>query len=154
MVIGTPLPRSVVSLTSADPRSSVLSVARVSAAMIRSALPTALSTVSAVFFVVSALHAEVTTRAAAVNPTQAAVCRSFIVPTPSCVSVVRRDFNGAHRHCRDRMGREGVNVRVSVYAGALRERSREVPCPHRARPVVLAARAAVHGEDDGTCAVV
>ncbi|CAL9449722.1 hypothetical protein SUDANB43_02404 [Streptomyces sp. enrichment culture] len=88
----------VVVLTSAEPSSSVRSVARVRAAMIVSALSTALSAVSAAVFAPSEPHAVATTIAAAVNPTQAAVYFSFMSPHPlpcSCDSSVRRTLPSA-----------------------------------------------------------
>ncbi|GAA3896124.1 hypothetical protein GCM10022207_75480 [Streptomyces lannensis] len=78
MVIGLVVAAWVVILTWAEPTFSVRSVARVNAAMIRSALSTAL----AADFAPSVPHADVTINAAAVTPAQAAVCRSLICPTP------------------------------------------------------------------------
>ncbi len=97
MEIGSPVPRSVVVLTSAEPSSSVRSVARESAAMIVSALLTAvsaaLSALSVAVLAPSEPHAVAATIAAAVSPTQAAVYVSFTSPHPllcSCDSPVPR----------------------------------------------------------------
>ncbi|GHB22923.1 hypothetical protein GCM10010377_10990 [Streptomyces viridiviolaceus] len=81
MEIGSPVPRSVDVRTSAEPRSSVRSVTRESAAMMVSAL----STASAAVLAPSEPHAEVATMAAAVSPTQAAVYLSFIESPPVAV---------------------------------------------------------------------
>lgn len=82
MAMGAPPFIVVLIFTSADPSSSVRSAARESTALICSTLPTALAACSAVSFVASAPHPAVATNAAAVNPTQAAVCFCFICPHP------------------------------------------------------------------------
>ncbi len=101
MAIGSPVPRSVVVLTSAEPSSSVRSVARESAAMMVSALLTAVSAAfsapSEAFSAPSVPHAVAVIIAAAVSPTQAAVYLSFMSPHPlpcSCDSSVRGTLPG------------------------------------------------------------
>ncbi|MFJ3799097.1 hypothetical protein ACIPSJ_22765 [Streptomyces sp. NPDC090088] len=74
-----PVPTSVLILTSAEPSSSVRSVACESTAMILSAL----STAEVAVFTPPEPHADTTTIAAAVNPTHAAVYFSFMSPHPS-----------------------------------------------------------------------
>lgn len=79
MTTGAPAPNSVEVRTSADPSFSVRSVARVSVAMIVSAL----STASAAPWTLLEPHADTATMAAAVNPTRAAPYPSFMSPHPS-----------------------------------------------------------------------
>ena len=78
---------SAVISTSAEPSSSVRSVALVSAARIASDLSTVSAARLTARLTVSAPQAVVARSAVTEIPTQAAVCRSFICPTPKIHAV-------------------------------------------------------------------
>ncbi|GAB1335719.1 hypothetical protein ACE1SV_23090 [Streptomyces sp. E-15] len=100
-----PVPKSVDIRTSAEPSSSVRSVALASAAIAASALPTAFTAVLAL----SVPQPVAATSAAAVTATQAAVCR--FVMSPPQKPCVRREGRTLSATCD--MTAPGMSVRIA-----------------------------------------